>query len=128
MPSNSSFDYGQVSSLKIEPAFAVQPYLHRVRRGPAVGEEGICADLSRRGTVPSWCPVVHMVGTFAADFRSNAEVLALIRSRIYVYTCACTCTLSQHVFTGLQGEEASRLWIKIAHERKRFRQNVVWQS
>eukprot|EP00966_Prymnesium_polylepis_P173520 4014317-Prymnesium_polylepis.1 len=29
--------------------------------------------------------------------------------------------------TGLLGEEASRLWIKIARERKRFRQKVVWQ-
>ena len=29
--------------------------------------------------------------------------------------------------TGLLRQEASRLWIKIARERKRFRQKVVWQ-
>ena len=30
--------------------------------------------------------------------------------------------------TGLLGQEAGGLWTRIAGERKRFRQNVVWQS
>ena len=30
--------------------------------------------------------------------------------------------------TGLLREEAGRLWTSVAAERKRFRQNVVWQS
>eukprot|EP00966_Prymnesium_polylepis_P029776 691404-Prymnesium_polylepis.3 len=30
--------------------------------------------------------------------------------------------------TGLLPQEGSRRWIKIARERKRFRQKVVWQS
>ena len=60
----------------------------------------------------------------AAAARRQAGSPRVLRLRVQILSRDPELSVS---FTGLLGEEASRLWRKIAAEGKRFRRKVVWQ-
>ena len=86
------------------------------------------SELTRRSSV-GWLP--------ASQHRGSAPLVAVFaRLSPLVGVCAQSANnalehyncMRERIYTGLLPQEASRLWIKIVLERKRFRRKNFWQS